>query len=221
MEIPLFPLPRLVAFPQVAVPLHIFEERYKLMINRCIDQNSIFGLVLLQDGAEEESESTICRVGVACRVVQVDRMDDGRLNILCAAESRFRIQEFTARKPYWTGIAEFFEDEPEDQSGLKGALEEVARLYKQATLLTSRVKEQEIPELDFPDSATAASFMVSYILDLSSARKQELLEVTSTLLRLDALASEIEKMISTLQEQLQRKGLGAKAKTNGDLGKPH
>ena len=47
MEIPLFPLPNLVLFPQVAVPLHIFEERYKLMINRCIDQADVFGLVLL------------------------------------------------------------------------------------------------------------------------------------------------------------------------------
>ena len=53
MEIPLFPLPNLVLFPHVAVPLHIFEERYKLMINRCIDQSEVFGVVLLQRGAEQ------------------------------------------------------------------------------------------------------------------------------------------------------------------------
>src|SRR6185295_12077461 len=102
MEIPLFPLPNLVLFPQVAVPLHIFEERYKLMINRCIDQEAVFGLVLLHEDAEHESESTIHRVGVTARVVQVERLEDGRMNILCAGESRFRILEFTARNPYWT-----------------------------------------------------------------------------------------------------------------------
>jgi len=91
MEIPLFPLPNLVLFPQVAVPLHIFEERYKLMINRCIDQADIFGLVLLNEDADQENEESILRVGVTARVVQVDRLDEGRLNVLCAGESRFRI----------------------------------------------------------------------------------------------------------------------------------
>ena len=100
MEIPLFPLPNLVLFPQVAVPLHIFEERYKLMINRCIDQADVFGLVLLNEEAEQENEENILRVGVTARVVQVDRLDEGRLNILCAGESRFRILEFTGSAPY-------------------------------------------------------------------------------------------------------------------------
>ncbi len=59
MEIPLFPLPNLVLFPQVAVPLHIFEERYKLMINRCIDQADVFGLVLLNEERGKENEDSI------------------------------------------------------------------------------------------------------------------------------------------------------------------
>src|SRR5262245_51759248 len=113
MEIPLFPLPNVVLFPQVAVPLHIFEERYKLMINRCIDQDTVFGLVLLREDASHESESTIHHVGVTARVVEVERLDDGRLNILCAGESRFRITEFTGRDPYWTGLIDFLEEDVE------------------------------------------------------------------------------------------------------------
>src|SRR4030095_12548189 len=101
MEIPLFPLPNLVLFPQVAVPLHIFEERYKLMVNRCIDQADIFGLVLLSEGAEIENEESILRVGVTARVVQVDRLEDGRLNILCAGEDTVCIIHVTRRAPYW------------------------------------------------------------------------------------------------------------------------
>src|SRR6185503_20693984 len=123
MEIPLFPLPNLVLFPQVAVPLHIFEERYKLMINRCIDQDEVFGLVLLQEDAEQESENTIHRVGVTARVVEVDRLADGRLNVLCAGESRFRIEEFTGSNPYWTGIVEFVEDLPEREAELQNAFD--------------------------------------------------------------------------------------------------
>ena len=221
MEIPLFPLPNLVLFPHVAVPLHIFEERYKLMINRCIDQDEVFGLVLLHEDAEQESESTIRRVGVTARVVQVERLEDGRMNILCAGESRFRIGEFTGRTPYWTGIVDFLEDAPEREEALQSAFDEVAGLYRQAMQLTSRLKETEIPQVDLPDSALGLSYMVSYVLDISAARKQELLETTSTVLRLHSLAVDLEKLLSQLREQVSRKGFAHKAKTNGDLGKPH
>jgi len=64
MEIPLFPLPNLVLFPRIVVPLHIFEERYKLMINGCVDGGEVFGLVLIHSGADEETEETIHQVGV-------------------------------------------------------------------------------------------------------------------------------------------------------------
>ena len=219
MEIPLFPLPNLVLFPQVAVPLHIFEDRYKLMINRCIDQAGVFGLVLLQE--ESESEETIVRVGVTARVVQTERLDDGRLNILCAGEERFRILEFTGEDPYWTATIEFFEDESESETELRRAHAKVISLYQKATQLTSRLKEAEVPQLELPDSPKSLSYMVSYVLDLEASRKQELLESTSTLFRLEALAEDLEKAISHLQTQVVRKGLAQKAIGNGDLGRPH
>src|SRR5688572_17906499 len=140
MEIPLFPLPNLVLFPQVAVPLHIFEERYKLLINQCIEKSEVFGLVLLQESAEREDEDTIHRVGVTARVVQVERLPDGRMNILSAGESRFRILEFTGRTPYWTAIVEQFDDEEESGDTLEQADEDVRGLYNQATRLTAQLK---------------------------------------------------------------------------------
>jgi len=220
MEIPLFPLPNLVLFPQVAVPLHIFEERYKLMINRCIDQADIFGLVLLNEEADQENEDSILRVGVSARVVQVDRLDEGRLNVLCAGESRFRILEFTGSAPYWTADVEFFDDDPETEEGLQEAYQRVSILYRKATELTSQLKDMEIPQLDLPDSPVALSYMVSYVLDLGAARKQELLEATSTLFRLRSLVEDLETAISQLQGHVARKGLAHKAIRNGDLGKP-
>src|SRR5262245_6719895 len=114
MDIPLFPLPNLVLFPQVAVPLHIFEERYKLMINRCIDNAEVVGIVLKD--AEDENETTIRRVGVTARIVQFERFADGRMNILCTGETRFRISQFKGNSPYWTGSVEFFEDDEESSA---------------------------------------------------------------------------------------------------------
>src|SRR5678816_2493766 len=220
MEIPLFPLPNLVLFPQVAVPLHIFEERYKLMISRCIDQADVFGLVLLREGAEQESEETIHQVGVTARIVEIEKLEDRRLNILCAGETRFRVVEFTGREPYWTAEVELLEDEPEEEE-LEEVYGRVSRLYRKAMELTSRVKEMQIPNLDLPHSPLGLSYMVSYVLDLNPARKQELLEIPPTTLRLTALVDDLESIILQLEEQLSRKGHAYKAANNGHLGKRH
>src|ERR1044071_7765441 len=98
MQIPLFPLPNLVLFPDVMLPLYIFEPRYRQMINECVANSEAFGIVQLL--ASEETEETIARVGVSARVIQVERLEEGRMNILCAGEARFRILHFEGKVPY-------------------------------------------------------------------------------------------------------------------------
>jgi len=218
MEIPLFPLPNLVLFPQVAVPLHIFEERYKLMISRCIDQSDVFGLVLLREGAEQESEETIHRTGVTARIVEVEKLEDRRLNILCAGESRFRVLEFTGSEPYWTADVELVEDIADEEES-EDVYDQVSQLYRKAMELTARVKEMEIPKLDLPQSPLGLSYMVSYVLDLKAERKQELLEIPSPFLRLTALVDDLENIILQLQQQISLKGHAYKAGNNGHLRK--
>jgi Lon protease-like protein len=218
MEIPVFPLPNLVLFPQVAVPLHIFEERYKLMISRCIDQADVFGLLLLRQGAEQESEETIHRVGVTARIVEIERLEEHRLNILCAGESRFRVVEFTGNQPYWTAEIELLEDSS-DEDECEEVHDRVSRLYRKAMELTSRVKEMEIPNMELPQSPHSLSYMVSYVLDLNAARKQELLEMPSTFLRLTGLVEDLESIILQLEQQIDRKSHASKAAGNGHLRK--
>ena len=77
------------------------------MINSCIEHDEVFGVVLLRSGAETESEDTIHRVGVTARIVQVERLDNGRLNILTEGEDRFRIRRLTAQEPFWKGLVDF------------------------------------------------------------------------------------------------------------------
>src|SRR5437667_2814282 len=137
MEIALFPLPNLVLFPNIVVPLHIFEERYKLMINGCVDRDEVFGLVLLRSDAEDESEETIHRVGITARIVEVERLDEGRMNILCEGESRFRIHRFTQSAPFWKGAVDFF-DEDEHHS-TESLYEQVADLYRTVAELSAKL----------------------------------------------------------------------------------
>ena len=185
MEIPLFPLP-LVLFPQIVIPLHIFEERYRQMINRCIENSEMFGIVLIPPGTSEESESTIRRVGVTARVAQYDRIEDGRLNIMAAGEMRFRVLRFTGNKPYWTADVEFFDDDHEEGQGgeegeeLHESHASVVRAYREVHQLAAKLRGMDPEEMKLPDSPEWLSYMVSYVLDVAPEAKQDLLEMKST-----------------------------------------
>src|SRR5437016_2069285 len=158
MDIPLFPLPNLVLFPHIVVPLHIFEERYKLMINSCVERDEAFGLVLLRNGADGENEDTIHRVGVSARIVEVERLDGGRLNILCEGESRFRIYRFTQQMPFWKGAADFFDDN--EHHPTESLVEQVAELYRSVAELSAKLSGSEHAEVALPDSPVDLSYMV-------------------------------------------------------------
>jgi len=219
MDIPLFPLPNLVLFPNIVVPLHIFEERYKSMINGCIDQDEVFGLVLLRKGAEEESDQTIHRVGVSARVVEVERLDDGRLNILCEGESRFRIHRFTQQQPFWKGIVAFFDDD--DVRSTASLYDQVAELYRSVAVLSAKLSGTEPAELVLPESPVDLSYMVSYVLDIPSEEKQTLLEMTSTAERLRLLVAHLTDTLQKLEQQRVYKETATKVRGNGNLGMPH
>lgn len=216
----MFPLPNLVLFPGIIVPLHIFEERYKLMINGCIDRTELFGLVLLRSGASDESEDAIHRVGVTARVIEVERLDDGRLNILCEGESRFRIYRFTQQMPFWKGAVDVFEDNNEHHPS-ESLYDQVAELYRSVAELSAKLSGSERPELSLPESPAALSYMVSYILDIDSEEKQRLLEMTSTVERLRMLVAHLTDTLRKLEQQSVFKDVVAKVRGNGDLGKPH
>ena len=218
MEIPLFPLPNLVLFPHIVVPLHIFEERYKLMINGCIESGDVFGLVLLRHGAEEETEDTIHRVGVTTRIVEVERLTEGRMNILCEGERRFRIFRFTQQTPFWKGDVDFFEDK--DHHPTESLYEQVAELYRSVASQSAKLSGSQETEVVLPEFATDLSYMVSYVLDIDPEEKQRLLEMDSTAERLRLLVAHLTDTLRKLEQQRAQKELMAKVRGNGDLGNP-
>ena len=103
-DFPLFPL-GLVALPEEVVPLHIFEERYKTMINVCLDEEREFGIVWLSDDGLRE-------IGCACRIEQVERIEDGRMNLLVRGTRPFRVLARQGHLPYPAGVIEFVQDPP-------------------------------------------------------------------------------------------------------------
>ena len=219
MDIPLFPLPNLVLFPDVIIPLHIFEKRYQLMINECIEQDEIFGLVLLRADASEETEETIHRVGVTARVIQVERLEAGRMNILSQGEDRFKIYRFIQQMPYWRASVTLLDDDA-SHSALDALYNDVFEHYTRVCELGAQVSNssEELPAM--PESPTDLSYMISYALDIDAEEKQRLLEITSTAERLRVLVTYLDDTIRKLEQQLAYKKLMVKVRGNGDLGKP-
>src|SRR5262245_48212382 len=127
-DFPLFPL-GIVALPSELVPLHIFEERYKTMIARCLEEESEFGIVWLADDG-------LRPIGCACEIAEVlERMPDGRLNLVARGTRPFRIEARQDELAYPAGVVEFLDDREEDvdPDAAAGAHGAYAELVEQAT----------------------------------------------------------------------------------------
>src|SRR5687768_9701668 len=109
--LPLFPL-HTVLFPGHPLPLHIFEPRYRLMIGRCLEQSAPFGVVLIRAGLEVGAPAEPYAVGTRAEIVRHERLDDGRLNLLCVGRERFRVRELIPGEPYLLGLVEELADAP-------------------------------------------------------------------------------------------------------------
>jgi Lon protease-like protein len=111
IDIPLFPL-RSVLCPGVALPLHIFEERYRLMVNRCIDQDEPFGVVLLRQGSEVgPARGQLAAIGTTATIRRAGTYPDGRLDILTVGQQRFRLEGVdNVSEPYLMGQVSLLEE---------------------------------------------------------------------------------------------------------------
>jgi uncharacterized protein len=197
--LPLFPL-HSVLFPQFLLQLHIFEERYKVMINGCIERNSPFGVILIRDGQEVGVPATPCDIGCVTRILGVQKLEDGRMNLLAAGESRFRLLEYMeADLPYLLGRVEEFEDAtaaPEDLGPLADEL--YTGFTRYLALLAAHVDEP-MPEVELPDDPSLLTFCVASVAMIPMLEKQSLLEMTDTRLRLETELRWLNQQIENLE----------------------
>jgi Lon protease-like protein len=170
---PLFPL-GLVLIPRELVPLHIFEERYKLMIGECLEQEKEFGIVWLSDDGLKD-------VGCSARIDRVlERFDDGRLNILVEGTSPFRLLKRIDDLPYPAGDVQPLADDPDnpdDARAIEAARERYADLVAEVT--DERPSAETLAQLD--------AYGMAATLDVGLAAKQALLELRTERARLEQL----------------------------------
>jgi Lon protease-like protein len=196
--IPLFPLD-VVLLPGMNLPLHIFEERYKVMIGQCLDSSSEFGVLRQeQDRLEDVGCTALIR-----RVLR--RYPDGRLDILCVGSQRFRLLEVREEKPWLQGVVGPFGDMEEGAGG------ETASLAERATSLLVQLLGMLGRPADLPGlrrlSPAELSFRVAATEGFSLADRQQALESTSCERRLEQGIRGLEGLLERLRRAIEARRL--------------
>jgi uncharacterized protein len=137
MQIPLFPLHTVLA-PGIALPLHIFEERYRLLVRRCLEDGTPFGVVLIRGGREvaglddDARHLALAAVGTFAEIREANELPDGRWNLLVVGTTRFALQDVLVdEEPYLVGVAVPVEDETGDEVRASRLVERVSRRFVQ------------------------------------------------------------------------------------------
>ena len=204
-ELPLFPL-NLVLFPGARLPLHIFEDRYKAMIGECVRQEAPFGVVLIKEGPEVGGPAEPHRLGTTARIIQVQELEEGRLNLLTRGERRFELVEVIQQEPHLVGLVRYLEEEtgeiaPQLLADTHEAYGEFQRhLGSLAGSWNAPVTITEDPlQLSFDTVATLTSS-----IELPQGLRQELLEAPNAQARLEKLLPLLRRSNELIKEQVEK-----------------
>jgi Lon protease-like protein len=149
MELPLFPL-HTVLCPGVALPLHVFEPRYRALVAHCLEADSPFGVVLIKDGREVgPGPTSIATVGTVAEIREAGKFSDGRYELLVVGVRRFRIESVTVgREPYLVGNVEVIDDEIGDLEAARLLTDRVTQRFVRYLALLQPEEGEEADEID-------------------------------------------------------------------------
>jgi Lon protease-like protein len=200
IELPLFPL-NVVLFPGENLPLHIFEPRYRLMINECFQEAKPFGIVLMRPESEHLQEEPY-PIGTMAEIVALDRMEDGRMNLIARGLQRFRILSQHRQKPYLSGLVEVFVDIAEQEKKLHIFANQASELFDSYLQILLEVVGKQDVEFSLPTAPEELSHFIGYFLDIQNERKQQLLELTSTKQRLIEVIGILQHELPIMRQML-------------------
>jgi Lon protease-like protein len=200
--LPLFPLPTVVLFPNVFLPLHIFEPRYREMVADAVASDRMIGMVLLRPGWERDYEGRppVYSVGCSGVVTHVERTADGRYNLVLRGLERFRILEENHERSYRRAVIEPLQERPP----APGDRTAIARQRAKLEVMLAPTAAQAGPggELRVPDSAMPATMSdedlinaLAQYLDFEPLEKQALLEKASLRTRAESLVELLEMKV--------------------------
>ncbi|MGH9947915.1 MAG: LON peptidase substrate-binding domain-containing protein [Pyrinomonadaceae bacterium] len=187
-QVPLFPLP-LVLLPIELLPLHIFEPRYRQMLDDIKLSNNMFGVHFFESKEEFDTRPAVGSLGCVTEVREIQEMEDGRSNLLTNGIARYRLVDYVETDaPYLIGEIEFYEDDYEDPKELLAVADTVFKLFQRIAKAAFKMSGTRgmFPEIERADPEPM-SFLVAAAFNLDNEKKYELLKMTSTIKRLKTL----------------------------------
>jgi Lon protease-like protein len=192
-QLPIFPL-NVVLFPEMTLPLRIFEPRYVEMVNDCLDGDALFGVAAIRHGPEVGGPALPYDVGTTARIVGVERHSEDLLFITTTGEDRFRIRRLVHGKPYLLGEVEPYPLSEPEMPGINELVAAQMALLSPYLELLSQVSELQIQTQRVPETPSSLAYFVGALLQVPVQVKQQLLsapdlasllEVEAALLRSD------------------------------------
>lgn len=205
--LPLFPL-RLVLFPGQVLPLHIFEPRYRLMIDRCIEEETPFGVVLMRqdtpDWRHYQGDITLpYDVGTTAHIRQVERLSDGRFNIITFGLHRFKVRRLRFDQPFLQAEIEAFPLVRDATGETASNAEPVRRMLQGYMDILAQVADAEVDVDDIPSDPHTLAYLTASALQVPWEDKQELLSqpgLTALLRAERVLLAREQMMLRFMQE---------------------
>jgi Lon protease-like protein len=199
VTIPIFPLPNVVLFPNVSLPLHIFEPRYREMVSDALAGDRIIGMVLLRPGweADYEGRPAVYPVGCAGLITHAERLDDGRYNIVLRGMEKFRIvDEPDEGRSYRVARVQRFVEQigEEDRQAMRAARRRLEALLVPQP--EGRSADPKVPP-SMPDEDLVNA--LAQYLELEPVEKQALLEREGLLARCQSLIELLEMKVLAAQ----------------------
>ena len=198
-ELPLFPLPDLVLFPQEVLPLHIFEPRYRMLLRTAMAEDKRFGVIRW----DPESQA-MATVGCCAEILHCQTQADERSNVVTLGQQRFRVLDLLREAPFRLALVSWIEDEagdsPEQLTVLAG---QVKQALQDVVELTGKLlgKQTSLPA-DLPDLPRELSFWIgAHLAGPVAEQQQALLEITDTG---DRLRQEFELLDHTRRQLAAR-----------------
>jgi Lon protease-like protein len=202
VELPLFPL-NIVLFPGATAPLHIFEERYREMIGLCLEERRPFGIVLIREGLAAGAPAVPFEVGTTAYITEAERLEDGRMNLVCFGGQRFRVVSTSTDRAYLVGDVEVLPTVSETDEETLDYAATASQLFAEYVRLYLAISHQWASGVEMPTDPDRLADYIASRLAIGNDTKQRLLEELSAHNRLAMEIEVLGDLIQAMQPRLE------------------
>jgi Lon protease-like protein len=200
----LFPL-NAVLFPGAELSLHVFEPRYKQMMNECLAAGEAFGVCLIRDGDEAGDPLVMpYEIGTTAEISDLTPLEGGRFYLNSVGRRRFKIERVISRDPYLLAEVEYLPDDAvPDRPTVDALIGEIKAVFHEYLRLLIEFSGREF-DIELPDDPSEASFLIGDALQVADSMKQRLLELASTEQRLTVELGFLRRLLPQLRTLLEK-----------------